>query len=169
MNKRKKLSKTNNKSKFKISKGFLIIISSIAIIISLVGYFGVRSLIPVNGTIPIFEAPRNNFIKASHSSQNGYFYLSQAAGGVKGSRGGSSSVNPVYTIKKGSLESIHLINEDYETKSKHNFNIDEFNVHTRDLGYFQSQSITFIASKAGNFSYYCTIHPEMRGSIIVES
>jgi plastocyanin len=45
--------------------------------------------------------------------------------------------------------------------------VDEFNVHTRDLGYFESQSITFIADKAGTFKIYCTIHPEMTGSVVV--
>lgn len=60
---------------------------------------------------------------------------------------------------------MHVINEDYETHSKHNFNIDEFNVHTRDLGYFETQTISFLADKKGTFEYYCTIHPEMRGTI----
>ena len=134
----------------------------------MLGYAGIHSLIPVNGTVPVFAAPRNSFIKATHSQQTGYYFLSQAAGGVKGSRGGSASVNPVYYLKKGSLESVHLINEDYETHSKHNFNIDQFKVHTKDLGYFESQTITFIADKVGTFEYYCTIHPEMRGTVTVE-
>ena len=94
--------------------------------------------------------------------------MSQSAGGVKGSRGGGASVNPVYFLNKGSLESVHLINEDYDTHSKHNFNIDQFKVHTKDLGYFESQTITFIADKVGTFEYYCTIHPEMRGTVTVE-
>jgi plastocyanin len=42
-------------------------------------------------------------------------------------------------------------------------------VHSNNLGYFQSQSITFIANKVGSFPYYCTIHPEMKGTVIVES
>jgi plastocyanin len=46
-------------------------------------------------------------------------------------------------------------------------NVDAFNVHTKDLGYFQSQTITFIANKNGTFPYYCTIHPEMKGLIHV--
>jgi cupredoxin-like protein len=65
------------------------------------------------------------------------------------------------------LESIHFINEDYDTHSKHNFNIDEFKVHSKDLGYFQSQIITFIVDKDGMFEYYCSIHPEMRGKVVV--
>jgi plastocyanin len=44
---------------------------------------------------------------------------------------------------------------------------DEFNVHTRDLGYFETQTVTFLADKKGTFEYYCTIHPEMKGIIKV--
>jgi plastocyanin len=40
-------------------------------------------------------------------------------------------------------------------------------VHTKDLGYFQTQTVTFIADKEGTFQYYCTIHPEMKGNIVV--
>ena len=83
-------------------------------------------------------------------------------------RGGGASVNPTYFLKQGSLESVHIINEDYDTHSKHNFNIDQFNVHTKDLGYFESQTITFIADKVGTFEYDCTLHPEMKGTVTVE-
>lgn len=168
--KRKSYSRNANAGRtgFKFSKGLIITVLAAAGIVSLLGYAGIHSLIPVNGTVPVFAAPRNSFIKATHSQQTGYYFLSQAAGGVKGSRGGSASVNPVYYLKKGSLESVHLINEDYDTHSKHNFNIDQFKVHTKDLGYFESQTITFIADKVGTFEYYCTIHPEMRGTVTVE-
>lgn len=168
--KRKSYSRNANAGRtgFKFSKGLIITVSAAAGIVSLLGYAGIHSLIPVNGTVPVFAAPRNSFIKATHSQQTGYYFLSQSAGGVKGSRGGSASVNPVYYLKKGSLESVHLINEDYDTHSKHNFNIDQFKVHTKDLGYFESQTITFIADKVGTFEYYCTIHPEMRGTVTVE-
>ena len=77
------------------------------------------------------------------------------------------STGPTLYVSKGGLESIHFINEDYDTHSKHNFNIDEFKVHSKDLGYFQSQIITFIVNKDGMFEYYCSIHPEMRGKLVV--
>ena len=78
-----------------------------------------------------------------------------------------SPTGPTLYVSKGGLESIHFINEDYDTHSKHNFNIDEFNVHSKDLGYFQSQIITFIVDRDGIFEYYCSIHPEMRGKVVV--
>lgn len=162
--------KSNKKNIF--SKGVIIGIVIAAVVISIVVYFGINSLIPVNGKSPIFSPPRNNFIKAAYSPQTGYTFISQSSGAVKGLRGsggGGSATDPTYTLKKGSVESIHMINEDYQTHSKHNFNIDEFNVHTKDLGYFQSQTVTFIADKEGTFKYYCTIHPEMKGTIEVQA
>jgi hypothetical protein len=171
MNKKRRSYNRNTntrRSRFKFSKGLIITVLAAAGILSLLGYAGIHSLIPVNGTVPVFAAPRNSFIKATHSQQTGYYFLSQSAGGVKGSRGGGASVNPTYFLKQGSLESVHIINEDYDTHSKHNFNIDQFKVHTKDLGYFESQTITFIADKLGTFEYYCTIHPEMRGTVTVE-
>jgi plastocyanin len=82
--------------------------------------------------------------------------------------GGGGIPNPTYVFNRGVLQSMHLINEDYETHSKHNFNIDELNVHSKDLGYYDSQIITFVADKPGTYQYYCTIHPEMKGNITVE-
>jgi len=38
-------------------------------------------------------------------------------------------------VSKGGLESIHFINEDYETHSKHNFNIDECHISMWHLLY----------------------------------
>lgn len=130
-----------------------------------------NSSIPANGTTPVVALPSNHFLKATHSDKSGYIYQSQSSGSVKGLRnsgGGGGIVNPSYVFAKGNLQSIHVINEDYDTHSKHNFNIDEFNVHTKDLGYFESQTVTFLPGKAGAFDYYCTINSEMKGVITVE-
>lgn len=165
--------KGKNKNKFEFSRGVIIGIVIIATAISIICYYSINSMIPVNGKSPILSPPRNIFIKASHSPQTGYIFVSQSSGAVKGLRGSSGGVgystNPTYTFNKGGVESIHMINEDYETHSKHNFNIDQFNVHTKDLGYFQTQSVTFIADKEGTFQYYCTIHPEMKGNVVVSA
>ena len=79
--------------------------------------------------------------------------------------------SPPLMVTNGNLVQIHLINEEKNepsNKSIHNLNIDEFNVHTGDLGYFQTKSITFLADKVGTFEYYCSIHPEMKGTITVK-
>jgi plastocyanin len=180
----KQYPKNSGKDKFTFTKNTIIVISIIVTLVSAITYFGIKSMIPVNGKLPIFGAPKNNFVKASHHPQSGYLFVGQSAGGARkgfSSSAGSkiSSANmgnsnftdsptgPTLYISKGGLESIHFINEDYDTHSKHNFNIDEFKVHSKDLGYFQSQIITFIVDKDGVFEYYCSIHPEMRGKVVV--
>jgi plastocyanin len=180
----KKRPKNSGKDKFIFTKNTIIVISIIVTLVSAITYFGIKSMIPVNGNYPILGAPKNNFVKASHHPQSGYLFVGQSAGGTRKGFSPSadskiSSANmgngnftdnptgPTLYISKGGLESIHFINEDYDTHSKHNFNIDEFKVHSKDLGYFQSQIITFIVDRDGMFEYYCSIHPEMRGKVVV--
>ena len=138
---------------------------AVAVVIGIVGY---DSLVPSNGGAPVFGPAANHFIKVMHSAKEGYIYVSQSSGSVKGLRSGGGSVNPSYTLTRADLQSLHVINEDYETHSKHNLNIDAFDVHTRDLSYFESQTVTFFPEKAGTVEYYCTIHPEMKGVITIE-
>ena len=175
---------TNINNKFVFSRNTIIVIAILVVIISIVCYFAIRSMIPVNGNSPVFGAPKNNFVKASHNPKSGYIFVGQSAGGARknfapstGNKinnvntGNNSFVDsptgPTLYVSKGGLESIHFINEDYDTHSKHNFNIDEFKVHSKDLGYFQSQIITFIVDKDDVYEYYCSIHPEMRGKVVV--
>jgi len=154
----------------RMTKSKIIAIGVLAVVASTVGYFGINSMIPANGSSPVFAFPSNHFIKATHSDRSGYVYVSMSSGSVKGLRtsGGGGIVNPEYIFDVGGLESIHFVNEDHDTRSQHNFNVDEFNVHTRDLKYFESQTVTFIADKPGTYQYYCNIHPEMKGNIVIE-
>jgi len=164
------MKKQKQRPKPRFTKNRAIVYGAIAAVVSLVGFFGYRALVPANGSTPVLSFPMNDFIKATHSS-SGYYYLSQASGSVKGLRtagNGGTQINPTYVYSKGDLVSFHFINEDYDTHSKHNFNIDEFNVHTSDLGYFGTESVSFVTDKAGTFNYYCSIHPEMKGTITVE-
>jgi hypothetical protein len=156
----------------------LIAYGIIAAIISGVGIAGYQSMIPTNRIAPILGIPINHFVKAKYSEESGYAWVSMSSSSSKGlkntNRGGgagavaSAAVNPSYVLGKGGLQSLHVINEDYETHSKHNFNIDEFNVHSKDLTYTQSQTLTFVADKSGTFQYYCNIHPEMKGDILIK-
>jgi hypothetical protein len=171
--------KNNSEDKFLFTKNTIIVIGIIVSLVSVITYFGIKSMIPVNGNSPVFGAPKNNFVKASHNPQSGYIFVGQSAGGarksfiptgrgINGNSGtGTNATGLTLYLSKGGLESIHFINEDYDTHSKHNFNIDEFKVHSKDLGYFQSQIITFIVDKNGTFEYYCSIHPEMKGQVVV--
>ena len=71
-------------------------------------------------------------------------------------------------MSKGTLVSLHFINEDKDTLSTMHLNIDEFNVHTNKLGYIQAQTINFLADKDGSYSYYSNLHPEMKGTLTVD-
>lgn len=140
-----------------------------ALLIAGGSYYVIMSMIPVNATLPVFGSPSNIFIKAVKTNK-GYTFASQS---VKGGKTPPilGKTSPTFIVEDGNLVTMHLINEDKNMPnelSKHNLNIDEFNVHSKDLSYFQTQSITFLADKKGTFDYYCSIHPEMRGEIIVE-
>lgn len=152
----------------RITKNRVIAYGIMAVVVTSIGYFGWHAMIPANGTFPVFAPREHHFIKALYSS-SGYQYVSISSGSVKGVRssGGGGIVNPEYTFSAGDVQSMHFINEDRETHSQHNFNIDALNVHTNDLNYYESQTIDFIPDKAGTFEYYCSIHPEMKGKIMV--
>lgn len=143
----------------------------IAAIVSLISITLYNSMIPTNGTNPVFGIANNHFIKANYSPRSGYVWVSVSSGSIKGLRSsgsGGSMTNPQFVFNRGGLQSIHVMNEDYQTHSKHNFNIDELNIHSRDLAYSDSQTISFVVDKPGTYHYYCNIHPEMRGDITVE-
>jgi len=156
----------NKKSKF--SRSNLITITSICGVSIIIGFLVLNSFTPVNYDGFVFESPTNIFLKALNSPQGYHFSLQSTRGGkVIPSVAGNS---PALSIANGNLVQIHLINEEKNessSPSSHNLNIDEFNVHTGDLGYFQTKSITFLADKTGTFSYYCSLHPEMKGTITV--
>jgi heme/copper-type cytochrome/quinol oxidase subunit 2 len=174
MGKRNKLvnqKKNNNKNKNRITSKKIIVIGILCTVISLIIYGGINSLKSYNGNF-LLSPPRNFFMKATYLPNEGNVYTSQSTGTAKilNSGAGSSSKighNPTITLNQGNSLSLHLINEDSEKHSRHNLNIDEFNIHTKNLGYFQTQTVTFTANKTGAFNYYCSIHPEMNGKIIV--
>jgi len=69
-----------------------------------------------------------------------YTYTSQSIGMAKWLNSGSGSriglgYNPTISPNQGNTVSIHLINEDSDTHSKHNINIDDFDALTNELGY----------------------------------
>jgi len=157
-----------NKQPSHILRDNIISISVVTVVVILVGFFVLQGFSPVNSDQFIFKPSTNITLKAVNFPQ-GYHYLSQSTKGSKGvpSVAGSS---PSLIVSKGNLVQIHLINEERNQSgnpSKHNLNIDEFNVHTNDLGYFQTDSILFLSDKTGTFDYYCSIHPEMKGTITI--
>jgi plastocyanin len=163
----RKHQKNKNKDKF-FTRGTIIGIVVIAAAASIGGYFALGTMIPVNGTTPVFAPPTHIYILAIHDSQNGYYYEEQSTRQGKKTLA-SGAIDASIHVIKGQLVALHVINEDKETGTQHDLNIDEFNVHTKKLNYFQAQTINFIADKAGTFKYYSTIHPEMKSNLIVDS
>ena len=158
--------KNNNKNKF-FTRGTIIGIAVIAVVASVGGYFALGNMIPVNGTTPVFAPPSNIYILATHTDQDGYIFEEQSTRQGKKTLS-SGAVDVSIHMIKGELVALHVINEDKDTLSTMDLNIDEFNVHTKKLNYFQAQTINFVADKTGTFKYYSTIHPEMKGTIVVE-
>ena len=159
-----------NKSRKQLSKISRKNIISISVILGvgvLIGFFVLHSFTPVNSDTFIFASPTNISLKAVKSSQGNYHYQATKGGKKLPNAEGTS---PSIIISKNNLVQIHLINEEINQPnniSKHNLNIDEFNVHTKELGYFQTDSVTFLADKTGTFDYYCSLHPDMKGTITV--
>ena len=57
------------------------------------------------------------------------------------------------TVNKGDTVKVTFVNDN----GTHDFHIDEFNAKTRVLSTGESQTISFVADKAGDFQYYCAI------------
>ena len=161
----KKQKKSPPKKKF--PKGTVISAAVIVCVAVLIGFFAIKSLSPVNSDGIVFAPTTNISLKAVKSSQGSYHFQHTKGGKSLPSTAGQS---PPLKVAKGNLIDIRLINEEKNqpgSPSKHNLNIDEFNVHTKDLGYFESDSVLFLADRTGTFNYYCSIHPEMKGTITI--
>jgi len=144
-------------------------IISVAILAALVGggiYYIWITAVPVNSSTPLFEPPTNIYILAIHNDQ-GYSYDEQSTKTGKKSITGTN-LDPSIHVPQGTLVALHVINEDKDTGSDQDLNIDAFNVHTKHLKYFEAQTINFIANKEGTYPYYSSIHPEMKGTITVD-
>jgi hypothetical protein len=163
--------KQKNKAKGKaktgpISKGTVITLAIFAAAIAGGVYYLWSTSVPVNGTTPNFSPASNIYILAIHNA-DGYSYDEQSTKTGKKSISGTNT-NPAIHVNKGTLIALHFINEDKDTGSDQDLNIDAFNVHTRHLHYFEAQTINFLANQEGTFSYYSVIHPEMKGTFTVD-
>lgn len=164
------MAKQKNQPK-KLGRTTIFILAGIVAIGAAGGYFAYQSFIPVNVDYPVFLSPENILIKTGKTTDGHYAFAMQSSRGGKQVPRAGGMTSPTLNVSKGNLVAVHVINEILNTseeKSVHNFNIDEFNVHSKDLGYFESQSITFLADKSGDFIYHCTLHPEMKGVLSVK-
>ncbi len=159
--------KQKNKAKSSpISKGLIMTVAVIALAVAGGVYYIWNSSIPVNVDHPVFATASNVYILAIHNSQ-GYAYDEQSTKTGKTTISGTN-VDPAIHVSEGTLVALHVINEDKDTGSDQDLNIDAFNVHTRHLKYFEAQTINFVADKIGSYPYYSKLHPEMKGTITVD-
>lgn len=56
-------------------------------------------------------------------------------------------------VKKGDTVKITFISEE----GTHDWNVDEFNAHTKILSSGKTETIEFVADKIGTFEYYCSV------------
>lgn len=72
------------------------------------------------------------------------------------------------TVKKGDTVKVTFVN----SGGSHNFVIDEFNVLTKVIAGGASETVSFVADKAGTYEYYCAVgnHRQMGmvGKLIVQ-
>lgn len=165
------MAKIKQKNKAPNKKNTVFGIGIVVVIVAVIGYFAINSMIPVNADYPVFAAPTNVYIKTISTDDGKSVFASQSLKGGKSAGAPTGTHYPTLVVSKGNLVSIHIINEDKETVNfnhAHNFNIDEFNVHSKNLNPLEAQSITFLADKQGTFDYYDSNHSEMRGKIVVQ-
>ena len=71
-------------------------------------------------------------------------------------------------VKQGDTVKITFVNK----QGMHDWVVDEFSARTKQLQAGSSETISFVADKAGTFEYYCSVgnHRQqgMKGSLIVE-
>ena len=83
MNKKRRSYNRNTNTRrfrFKFSKGVITTVLAAAGILTLLGYAGIHSLIPVNGTVPVFAAPRNKLYQSYAFAANGLLFLEPVSG-----------------------------------------------------------------------------------------
>lgn len=150
------LSKQNPNKKTKQRIFFAII--GIALISAIIGYYANNASNATNDK----TSTQDIYLVSRHDPEKGFIFTIKSAGDKS-----IYTYKPVseITVKKDKPISIHIINGDKD--EKHDFNIDEFGVHTKDLWYFEDDTAIFTADKAGTFRYYCSLHPKMTGNFIV--
>ncbi len=160
--------KQKNKAKTtSFSLGTIIFIACVVAAAGAGIYYFLSTSTPVNVSTPVFATPTNIYIVGVHDPTQGYVYEQESTRQAKKAVSGGVADASIH-IPMGTLVSLHFINEDKDTGTQMDINIDNFNVHSNKLSYFQAQTINFLANKEGTYSYYSNLHPEMKGTITVD-
>jgi len=76
-----------------------------------------------------------------------------------------TEVNPTLTFQPGETILVNFINEDLGMI--HDVLFPEFGISTGGVGYGESVQFTIQPSHEGQFDYLCSIHPRMKGKILI--
>ena len=76
-----------------------------------------------------------------------------------------NETNPTIYVKIDEPTKLTVVNKDFV---RHDFVVDALNINTAILSPEQDAVTAIASEKAGEFEYYCSLHPAtMRGSIVV--
>lgn len=142
--------------KFPVAK--LVILGAIIAIVGSISYFGFAARTSV---LPVVGA-KNFSLKISNTSQ-GVAFVSVGNVGKKSMAVGHNS--PMIEVVKGDTVTVHLISEIH--RDKYDFVIPDLNVHSKIMGFFEADTVTFVADRTGEFTYTSSLHPEMKGLLVV--
>ena len=101
----------------------------------------------------LLHPPNQNKIERSHGSillvaQNNAF----------------NETNPTLTVKENKPTKLIILNKDFV---KHDFISNELGINTAYLTTEQDFVTAVAGHKAGEYTYYCSFHPQMKGKIII--
>ena len=136
----------------------LIVLGAVIAIVGSISYFGFASRTSV---LPVAGA--KNFSLKISSTPQGVAFVGISNVGKKSLAVGHNS--PSIDVVKGDTVTIHLISEIHG--EKYDFVIPDLNVHSKAVGYFEADTVTFVADSAGEFVYTSSSHPEMKGMLVV--
>lgn len=143
----------------KLSMTKIAIIAGVIAAIGVVVYFGFA-----NKTNVLPTAGAKNFSLKISETSNGIAFVSVGTQGRKSLAVGHNS--PTFDANKGDTVTIHIISE--IKGEKYDFVIPDLNVHSKAVGYFEADTISFVADKTGELTYTSTGHPDMKGQIVVQ-
>lgn len=134
------------------------IVGVIIAIIAIVAYTGFASR-----SSPLPAVGATNFSLKITNTSKGVAFVSVGTTGKKSIPTGQTS--PTLHVTQGNAVTIHIISEIHG--ENYDFIIPELNVHSKQLGFFEADTITFVADKRGEFIYTSTEHPEIKGLLVV--
>lgn len=158
-----------------MNKNYVIIAA--VVLIAAVGYFAMNSNKP-NSTQQIQEGTPSSVMENASNTTEIKGTSSEATGSSSPNAKEAKTFivdgsNFTYSVKEMKVKKGNTVKVVFNNKEgTHDWNLDEFDAHTKKIGEEQSETVTFVADKTGTFEYYCSVgqHRQMgmKGNLIVE-